>query len=141
MPNFDLESKQAAMRDRQNGIETPERQRTEYHREYYQRNIKHALWRMARTRARVNDLEFTINEDDIIIPEICPVLGIDIIIGSGTRGGKNNSPSVDRIDNSKGYIVGNVVVVSFRANSLKSDATLEELRKLADFYCGSAIQA
>jgi len=46
----------------------------------------------------------------------------------------NNSPSIDRIDNSKGYIKNNIVVVSRRANVLKKDASIEELKKLAEFY-------
>jgi hypothetical protein len=41
------------------------------------------------------------------------------------------SPTLDRIDNSKGYIVGNVWVISMRANRLKSDATVDELMMLA----------
>lgn len=53
--------------------------------------------------------------------------------GTG-RGGKNNSPSLDRIRNELGYVRGNVIVISNRANRLKSDASIEELRDIASFY-------
>jgi hypothetical protein len=48
----------------------------------------------------------------------------------GTPGNRNASPSLDRIDPSQGYIKGNVVVISHKANRLKNDAGLAELRAL-----------
>jgi hypothetical protein len=55
---------------------------------------------------------------------------------ASSAGGKPspNSPSLDRIDNSKGYIEGNVIVVSWRANNLKRDASIQELQKIVEFY-------
>jgi hypothetical protein len=47
--------------------------------------------------------------------------------------GRDSSPSLDRIDNSKGYVKGNVAVISFRANTLKNNATADELRAIANF--------
>lgn len=78
-------------------------------------------------------IEFTITENDISIPDICPVLGIPIIVNIGNPR-NNNSPSIDRIDNNKGYVPGNAVVISWRANLLKKDASIAELRMLAEFY-------
>ena len=51
-------------------------------------------------------------------------------------GSKNNdlTPSIDRIDPKKRYVKDNIIVVSMRANRIKSDATVDEIRKVADFY-------
>lgn len=76
-----------------------------------------------RARAELKGLEFNIDEDDIVIPEICPILEVPIIVG--TKGEYEYSPSIDRIDNSKGYIKGNVQIIS--KNSMKNSATSTEL--------------
>lgn len=92
-----------------------------------------ALMAGRRADAKQRGIEFTITEDDVIIPDVCPVLGIPIVCTAGkTR--TNNSPSIDRIDNSKGYVPGNVVVISWRANLLKKDASINEIIMLAEFY-------
>jgi hypothetical protein len=80
----------------------------------------------ARLRAATKGFEFNIDEGDVVIPKVCPVLGLELTVGRGAPG--PCSPSLDRMDNSLGYVKGNVRVISNRANSLKSDATIEELR-------------
>lgn len=87
---------------------------------------------MPRVGQKKKGLEFSITASDITIPEYCPVLGIPIFRGIGRDG--PNSPSIDRIDNTKGYIKSNIIVVSHRANQLKRDATIDELNKLSEFY-------
>lgn len=66
------------------------------------------------------------------IPDYCPVLGIKLNYdGTGKEGysHKDNSPSIDRIDSSKGYTMKNIAIISWRANRLKSDGTaVEHLR-------------
>ncbi len=96
------------------------------------------LYNAAMQRARKAGLEFTITKEDIVIPDVCPVLGIPIIpgkgrVGDGLVGALDTSPSVDRIDNSKGYIPGNIMVISWRANYLKNNASLDELILLAEY--------
>ena len=44
------------------------------------------------------------------------------------------TPSIDRIDPKKGYVKDNIIVVSMRANRIENDATVDEIRKVADFY-------
>lgn len=87
-----------------------------------------------RRRALRRGIECTITTKDIVVPAVCPVLGIQLVVGVRTR--SNSSPSVDRFDNSKGYVPGNIRVISNRANLLKSDATVAELRKIIDYMEG-----
>lgn len=86
------------------------------------------MLRSAKQRAKEIGLECSITQEDIYIPEICPVLKVPF--QKGTR----YAASLDRIDNSKGYVPGNVMVISRKANSMKNDATLEEIQLLAEFY-------
>jgi len=97
--------------------------------------IKHKEKRLlsdAKRRAKRNGLEFDLTVDDIVIPEVCPVLGIPIHRDCEMTA-RNNSPSLDRIDNSKGYVKGNVRVISWRANAIKRDSTIEELKKIIEY--------
>ena len=86
------------------------------------------LWSGARVRAAKAGLEFSLRESDIVIPETCPVLGIPIVVGGDCR---DNSPSLDRIDNAKGYTPENVAVISWRANTLKMHGSAEEHERIA----------
>jgi hypothetical protein len=85
-----------------------------------------ALLNAARLRARKTGLDFNIDESDVVVPVKCPVLGIDLVVNENKCQG--NSPTLDRIVPGLGYVRGNVRVISFRANTIKNDATLEELR-------------
>lgn len=82
----------------------------------------------ARWRAKIKGLEFSLVKEDIVIPEYCPVLGLKLEKGFVRQ---HNSPSLDRMDNSKGYTKDNIRVISLRANELKRDATVEEMEKLS----------
>jgi len=83
-------------------------------------------------RAKQEGAPFQITPDDVVIPAICPVLGIVLKCGNGKP--VPCSPTLDRINSLLGYVKGNVMVISFKANTIKSNATPEELRKIADFY-------
>jgi hypothetical protein len=91
----------------------------------------------ARKRAKASGVPFNITTEHLIsiFPEdsLCPVLGIPMKFGDDNDG-RDNSPSVDRIIPTEGYVEGNVVWVSYRANRIKNDASLEELKKLVHFY-------
>ena len=89
----------------------------------------------ARKRAKDAGVPCTLKVGDITIPTHCPVLGTPLSGRFvGDRKNHNDSPSLDRIDCKGGYTPENVIVVSWRANRLKSDATLEEMEKLVAFY-------
>lgn len=91
------------------------------------------MFRRAKSRAKERNIEFSIDKSDVIIPEFCPILGVKLEPFAGHSGGRPNSPALDRIDNSKGYIKGNVVVISHLANMMKSSASREELLTFADW--------
>lgn len=93
-----------------------------------------AIFSGIKARAKSKGWEFNITIEDIDVPEYCPILGIKL--ERSNSGCNPNSPSVDRIDSTKGYIKGNIVVTSNRANFLKKDASIEELEKILDFYKG-----
>lgn len=95
---------------------------------------RRTLMHSARARAKKKGLPFDLTIEDIIVPDLCPVLGIPIFIVQSTSGGRDNSPSIDRRDNKLGYVKTNIDVISWRANRIKSDATPAELRLVADYY-------
>lgn len=87
----------------------------------------------AKARAKAAEVAFAITADDFDIPDTCPVLGIPLRTSyvSGRR--TDNSPSLDRVTPAKGYVPGNVCVISMRANRLKSDATEREAAAIARY--------
>lgn len=99
----------------------------EYQVARHRRDVRFKLVNTARRRAKQLLVPFGIRVEDIFVPEICPVLGIALKVHEG-KGSWANSPSLDRIFPDKGYVKGNVRVISHRANTLKSDASIEELR-------------
>jgi hypothetical protein len=90
------------------------------------------MCRGARWRAKRANVPFNLTPADIVVPKRCPIFNTPIRIGEGRL--SDNSPSLDRIIPRKGYVRGNVVVISMRANRIKSDASPKELKLLADFY-------
>lgn len=89
------------------------------------------LWAIAKRRAKEDGRAFSIVPYDLEVPEYCPVLGTKLQFG--IRSYSPNSPSVDAIRPELGYIPGNVAVISHRANTIKQNASPDELRKVADW--------
>jgi len=87
------------------------------------------MWNSAKGRAKKFGIPFTITVDDIVIPELCPVLGIPLIPSAGRA--SDNSPSLDQITPRGGYILGNIVVMSWKANRIKNNFTSMELKSVA----------
>lgn len=98
----------------------------------YERDPARRLLNSAKRRAKEIGCPFDLGIEDIIIPSHCPVLGVPLKANKGVVG--PDSPTLDRITGRLGYVKGNVVVVSFRANTIKSDATMNELRRVVAFY-------
>lgn len=119
------------------------------HRRYKEKNFYHEEWiddlldykcREAfyncSARAKRRNLKFNLTQEYLkeIFPkdDKCPILDIDISRKSGANA--DDSPSLDRMIPSKGYVKGNVIWISNRANRIKSDSTVEELIKIGNFY-------
>jgi hypothetical protein len=84
----------------------------------------------ARYRAVHSGIPFSITLNDIAIPKYCPLLGLLLKTTKGRL--SNNSPTLDKIIPSKGYVKGNVWVISHKANRMKSDMSIFDMRNFAD---------
>lgn len=125
----------------------------EYRRTYYERNrerlkkqtteayhrrraaapkgvwLKAAL-HAAKLRAKKGGYDFDLVPDDVVVPDTCPALGQPLqFFAEGCAA--DLSPTLDKIDPSKGYTKGNVVVISMKANRIKNNATAEEIALVA----------
>jgi len=97
-----------------------------------QNNYKRMMLQNSKDKAKALGVPFNLDIEDISIPEYCPVFGVKLEKGTGRA--SPNSPSVDRIIPSKGYTKGNIVIISYKANAMKNNGTLDEMNKLALFY-------
>lgn len=114
-------NKEKLLKSAQNWRAANKEKLSEIDRQWRLNNPKKYLTLVAKSRALKRDVEFSITEDDFEIPEKCPILGVEFNYGT------EYAMSLDRKDNSKGYIPGNVWIISKKANSMKSNATDQEL--------------
>ena len=85
--------------------------------------------------AKKRGIEFNLTSsdiDDIGFPVTCPVLGIPLKWHRGEP--QDDSYSFDRIDSTKGYIAGNIQVMSVKANRAKNNLSEAELKKFSLFF-------
>jgi hypothetical protein len=90
----------------------------------------------AKRRAKEAGMEYALCYRDVLplCPDRCPALGIELDYGvKGQKGARWNSPTIDRLDNTRGYTPDNIAVISYRANSIKQAATAAEIRAVADW--------
>ncbi len=87
---------------------------------------EHLILYRAKQNALDKKMDFNLTIEDIFIPEKCPLLNIPISTNFDDRY-QDNYYSIDRIDSSKGYVKGNIQVISFLANTIKNKATNEQL--------------
>lgn len=89
----------------------------------------------AKRRAKNSGREYSLDIKTLPLPEKCPILGCDLAYPSSstkldTKGPRNNSVTLDRIDNEVGYTNDNVRVISYAANRIKGDLTPEQIENL-----------
>jgi len=104
----------------------------EYNRRYAVEKPHKAMVYEARKRAKDFDVPFSLVDDDIVIPEFCPILGIKLERGK-VDSNRDCCPSLDRVVPELGYVSDNIAVISYRANRIKNNGTAEEHRKIADW--------
>ena len=108
------------------------------YRKWRENNPKH-YWASAtvcrlRTRAKSIGVPFDLTTEWLQdnTPEVCPVFGTPFVfLGNGVV--TDTSASLDRLVPSKGYTKDNVVVVSMKANTIKSAYSSKEIRTVADW--------
>ena len=109
------------------------RSHPDYLRRWRNANRKRLLHTNAKFRAKRDNLPFDIELNDLPeIPDRCSVLDIPLKVHEGISGWHDDSPTLDRIINDKGYVKDNIRIISNRANRLKMDATVEELEKILE---------
>lgn len=95
---------------------------------------EHSIQRMMLARIKYKNPKTDVQLTDVYCPEFCPYLGIKLDYRTTAQGREKRLPalaSVDRIDSSKGYVKGNIQIISWAANFLKKDATIEEMVNFA----------
>jgi hypothetical protein len=100
----------------------------DYQKKWTKKCPESQLLRSARNRAKQKNMECTITQNDIHIPKICPVFKVPFVKGT------EYAPSLDRIDNTKGYTPENIVVVSRKANVMKNNGSVQDLKMLVEYY-------
>lgn len=100
----------------------------------WERIVALRLWRDARKRSNKLDKEFRIVPEDIKVSRVCPILGVPLFRTANTM--SRNSPSLDRVDGSLGYIPGNIRVISWLVNNVKSNLTTDEVERLLLYMKG-----
>ena len=80
----------------------------------------------AKRNAEKKGVPFNLTRDDIVVPNVCPVLGIPLDVSIPNRVPRHDAPSLDRLIPELGYVKGNVYIISNRANVIKSNGTAAE---------------
>lgn len=89
------------------------------------RNKVTSMLNNAKKRAIKYNIEFSLTRENIVIPEKCPLLEVVFVLGRGRD--YMYTPTIDRVDRTKGYTKDNICIISMLANSMKNAASKEEL--------------
>lgn len=96
--------------------------------------LGHMLHR-ARASAKKHGVPFSLTKADLEpAPSHCPILGLELVYSAVPRGtSRNNAASLDRFIPELGYVPGNCSIISYRANTIKNDGSIEELQAILDW--------
>jgi hypothetical protein len=110
--------------------------RAEWTKKYDRAEPHKKIFLRKKHKAKERGIEFSLKLEDVVFPTHCPALGVELsyVQRGGNPGSRPNTASFDRIDPSKGYIPGNVIIVSELANRIKTNATVEQIERVAAFY-------
>lgn len=111
----------------------PDDERQDYAKSKYYKDLARSMYQNAKGRAKRNGIPFEIVLEDVVVPTHCPVLGLELVWRKGDGRMNDSSPSLDRMVPDRGYVPGNVSVISWKANRLKSNATTAELQAVCDY--------
>ena len=100
-------------------------------------NLENYMLQSAKQSAKKRGLDFNLEISDIIIPDVCPIFKTPFA-GELRENRNPRAPSIDRINPNLGYIKGNVEIISWRANFLKSNGSSEEFKLLSEYLYGQA---
>lgn len=96
--------------------------------------IRGYIIRNSKYMAKRRNIHFDLTYQDFELPEYCPILNIKLEYGAGNNGNSYCHATLDRIDNSKGYIKGNVMIISRLANAMKNEASFSQLQQFINNY-------
>ncbi len=96
-----------------------------------EKNPEITLMTVAKVRSKRFGVPFSLDIEDVSIPDTCPILGLVLSKKGDVR--TENSPSIDRVNPELGYVRGNTAIISDRANRIKNNGTADEHRKIADW--------
>lgn len=106
-------------------------------------HIRFQILQHIRRRARNNGYETDLCLSDIPEPgDVCPVLGTKFKKAKGPL--SDSSVSVDKINPNLPYLkkyVSNLRLISYRANRIKNDASIDELKKVLQYYVENSTQS
>ncbi len=91
------------------------------------------IFRNKKYDAKRKNIHFSLRFEDVVFPTHCPILGIELDYGK-KKTIKMNSPSFERLDSNIGYVKSNVIIISYKANSMKRNCNLKEIKQIASFY-------
>lgn len=95
----------------------------------------HQLFNALKSSAKKRNIEFNLTVldlYDLTFPVTCPIFNIPLFFNRERV--LDNSYSIDRIDSTKGYEKDNIIVISQKANRIKTNATIEELKQIVNYY-------